>query len=121
MRAALFALTMILCTVAATAQQGVSIPPQPAPNLSQYATNDAVAQAVTAAQAAQASQAAQVTKQATIPAAGPGAGLCKQTIVPSEIVTSAGMAGTVGTCSRILQCGTSSAYVVTQFNVGGGC
>lgn len=68
-----------------------------------------------------ASQAAQGAKQAAIPTTGPGAGLCRLTVVPSNLVSSGGVAGTAGTCSRIVQCGTSADYVVTQFNVGSGC
>lgn len=66
-------------------------------------------------------QSAQTVKQPSVPATGPGAGLCRQTIVPSDLVTSGGVTGTAGTCSRVLQCGTSAQYVVTQFNVGSGC
>lgn len=84
-------------------------------DLSGFATTDALAAAVSAAQAAQG------TKQSSIPTAGPGAGLCRLTVVPSPLVSSGGVAGTAGTCSRIVQCGTSADYVVTQFNVGSGC
>jgi hypothetical protein len=100
-----------------TAYAGLDVPPAPpaAPDMSAYPTRSEVTSAISGAQASS------TTKQATIPTDGPGAGLCRQTIVPSEMVTSAGIAGTPGTCSRILQCGTSSTYVITQFNVGGGC
>lgn len=57
----------------------------------------------------------------TVPASGPGAGLCKETIVPGPSVSSGGVTGTTGTCAAIIQCGTSSAYVVKQLNVGSGC
>lgn len=60
-------------------------------------------------------------KASAVPTSGPGAGLCQETIVPSNIVSSAGVAGTSGSCSLIVMCGTSSAYVVKQINVGGGC
>lgn len=112
MRKALLSLVLLaaLAPCGAGAQQGLSVPPSP-PDLSGYAKSTDVAAAVGNA----------TTKQATIPATGPGPGQCRQTIVPSELVTSAGMTGTPGTCSRILQCGTSATYVVTQFNVGAGC
>lgn len=60
-------------------------------------------------------------KQASIPASGPGAGICKETVVPGNLVTSGGVTGTAGTCSLIVQCGTSATYIVKQFNVGSGC
>ena len=84
-------------------------------DLSRYATKQSVDDAIAAMRSDS------TVKQATIPAAGPGAGFCRQTIVPSELITSGGVTGTAGTCSRILQCGTSATYVVTQFNVGSGC
>lgn len=61
------------------------------------------------------------TKAASVPASGPGAGLCVETIVPSPMVVSGGVTGSAGTCSLIVQCGTSATYVVKQFNVGSGC
>lgn len=87
----------------------------PTTDLSSYATTQALADAIAGIQAGS------TVKQPAVPSTGPGAGLCRQTIVPSELVTSGGVTGTAGTCSRILQCGTSGTYVVTQFNVGSGC
>lgn len=65
--------------------------------------------------------ASKATKAAGIPASGPGAGLCADTIVPSPLIVSGGITGSSGTCSIIVQCGTSATYVVKQFNVGSGC
>lgn len=64
---------------------------------------------------------AKATKASGIPVAGPGAGLCIDTIVPSPLIVSGGITGSSGTCSIIVQCGTSATYVVKQFNVGSGC
>lgn len=107
-------LLVALLATPALAQQGVTIPPA-APDLSGFATKTDLTAAINAAQAAQG------TKASSIPTTGPGAGKCSLTVVPSELVQSGGMVGTAGTCSRIVQCGTSSQYVVTQFNVGSGC
>jgi hypothetical protein len=118
------AVVVAVLSFGAALADSVYVAPSPAPDLSAYArktdlsnlaTSDALSSAIAGAQAAQ------TAKQGSIPTAGPGAGLCRQTIVPSELVTSGGITGTAGTCSRILQCGTSAQYVVTQFNVGSGC
>jgi hypothetical protein len=118
-------LLVLLATTPATAQSLTGGAP---PDMSGYATTQSMNAALAGFATTQAlndaivaAQAASTTKQSSIPASGPGAGLCRQTIVPSDLVTSGGMTGTAGTCSRILQCGTSAAYVVTQFNVGSGC
>lgn len=115
MRYALF--TVALLATPALAQQGVSIPPTTVPvqDLSGFATKAEMNNAISAAQAAQG------VKATSIPATGPGAGKCTLTVVPSELVQSGGIVGTPGTCSRVVQCGTSAQYVVTQFNIGGGC
>lgn len=103
------------------ARAGLDLPPAPAPapDLSAYATTQSVSSMIPAAVAAALAQ--QSTKQSNIPTTGPGAGLCRLTVVPSNIVSAGGVAGTAGTCSRIVQCGTDPTPVVTQFNIGGGC
>lgn len=60
-------------------------------------------------------------KAASIPASGPGAGICLETIVPSNLVTSGGVTGSAGTCAMVVQCGTSATYIVKQMNIGSGC
>ena len=106
---------------------GLDVPPAPAPapDLSAYQAKSEAAAAQSAMQSAvsamQNAQAAQATKQSSIPTSGPGPGLCRLTVVPSNLVSSGGVTGTAGTCSRIVQCGTSADFVVTQFNIGGGC
>lgn len=61
------------------------------------------------------------TKMTALPVSGPGAGQCSQTIVPSNLISYSGVAGVAGSCSLIVMCGTSSAYVVKEMNVGSGC
>lgn len=87
----------------------------PGADLSGYVTKEAMA----AAMADATSNAS--TKLDAVPATGPGAGKCRFSVVPSNLIQSGGVTGTPGTCSRIVQCGTSGAYVVAQFNIGDGC
>lgn len=97
---------------------GMDVAPAPPVDMSAYAKKTdltATSDALTAAMGAAGK------KVTAIPTAGPGAGLCKISVVPSELVTSGGVVGTAGTCTRIVQCGTDAGYVVVQFNIGGGC
>ena len=91
--------------------------PAAAPDLSGYARKTEVQSAMDAMSAA---MTAPARKLDAVPTTGPGAGLCRLSVVPSELVASGGVTGTAGTCSRIVQCGTSAVYVVVQFNIGGG-
>lgn len=97
------------------ARAGLDVPPAPPPDLSGYVTADTMASALSAA----ASNSS--TKLDAVPTTGPGPGKCRFSVVPSNLIQSGGVTGTPGTCSRIVQCGTSGAYVVAQFNIGDGC
>lgn len=106
------ALVFLLLTCGSALAQSSSLGgPVTAQELSNYATKDAVD--------ALASNSS--SKLSAVPVTGPGAGKCRFSVVPSNIIQSGGVTGTAGTCSRIVQCGTSGVYVVAQFNIGDGC
>lgn len=112
MRRALAAQALCLAVPFGGAWAGFAVDP---PNMSDYVTKDAMDTAL----AAGASNSS--TKLDAVPLTGPGPGKCRFSVVPSNLIQSGGVTGTPGTCSRIVQCGTSGAYVVAQFNIGDGC
>lgn len=59
-----------------------------------------------------------IAKLAAIPTAGPGAGICADYWVPSNLTTPA---GATGSCSKISMCGISTAYTIQTASVGAGC
>jgi len=109
-RTALVSCLALVATLGFATAQGLGVS-----SLSTPVTPEDVAAAIAAGVAAPG------VKLAAIPATGPGTGLCRISVLPSELITSGGITGTAGTCSRIVQCGTSAAYTVVQFNLGGGC
>lgn len=103
-----FALTFLMCLTLSPAS-------------AQFSGGGVSADQMTTALAALAAQMSAPSVSSSIPLAGPGAGLCRFTTVPSNLLSYAGVPGVTGTCSTIQQCGTSATYVVTQMNVGSGC
>jgi hypothetical protein len=120
MRIALTLLWLALGCGVALAQSQCASCSAPVPPYTDAQAQAANATAIANAQAAAVAAAvsAAIPKLSAVPSSGPGAGLCKFSVVPAVGLTPA---GTAGTCAEVVQCGTSATYSIVVSYVGNGC